>query len=62
MIRRFQALGFDGPYSGSKHPFMRKGVLTVPIPSEHKGNEVRRGVLREILKQVGISEEEWRRA
>jgi hypothetical protein len=41
---------------------MRKGVLTVPIPSEHKGNEVRREVLREILKQVGISEEEWRRA
>jgi predicted RNA binding protein YcfA (HicA-like mRNA interferase family) len=41
---------------------MRKGALTVPIPNKHKGDEVRRGLLREILKQAAISEEEWRRA
>jgi len=41
---------------------MRKGTLTVTIPNEHKGDEVRRGLLREILKQAGISEQEWRRA
>jgi len=53
-------LGFDGPHSGSKHPFMRKGKLTVTIPNKHKGDEVRRGLLREILKQAGIPEQEWR--
>ena len=62
MIRKFRALGFDGPHSGSKHPFMRKGKLTVTIPNKHKGDEVRRGLLREILKQAGISEQDWRRA
>jgi len=41
---------------------MRKGALTLPIPNEHKGDDIPRGLLREILKQAGISEEEWRRA
>jgi predicted RNA binding protein YcfA (HicA-like mRNA interferase family) len=63
MIRKFRALGFDGPHPGSRHPFMRRGTLTVPIPNKHKGDEVRRGLLREILKQqAGISEQEWRSA
>jgi len=41
---------------------MRKGALTVPIPNKHKGDEVGRPLLKEILKQAGISEGEWFRA
>jgi predicted RNA binding protein YcfA (HicA-like mRNA interferase family) len=62
VIRKFRALGFDGPHAGAKHPFMRKGTLTVPIPNKYKGDDIRRELLREILKQAGISEREWRRA
>jgi predicted RNA binding protein YcfA (HicA-like mRNA interferase family) len=61
VIRKFRALGFDGPHSSSKGHFMRKGTLTVPIPNKDKGDEVRRGLLRKILKQAGISEQRWRR-
>jgi hypothetical protein len=27
-----QELGFEGPYSGGKHPFMRKGDLVLLFP------------------------------
>lgn len=62
MIQKFRRLGFDGPYAGSKHPFMRRGTLTVTIPNKHKEDEIRRAFLREILKEAGIPENEWIRA
>lgn len=62
VIQRFRALGFDGPHAGGRHPFMRKGALTVTIPNKHKGDEVKRALLKNILEQAGISEGEWQRA
>ena len=59
MIQKFRSLGFDGPHAGSKHPFMRKGTLTVVIPNKHKDDEVGRPLLKEILRQAGISERDW---
>jgi hypothetical protein len=37
---------------------MRRGTRTVAIPNPHVG-EIRIGLLREILKQAGISDDEW---
>jgi len=36
LIRYLRLCGFDGPYSGGKHPFMAKGDLTITIPNPHK--------------------------
>ena len=36
LVRRFQALGFEGPFGGSKHPYMVKGDLVVTIPNPHR--------------------------
>jgi len=36
-VKRLQELGFEGPYSGGKHPFMRKGDLVLTVPNPHKG-------------------------
>lgn len=58
LIRYLKLLGFDGPYSGGKHPFMIKGTLTITIPNPHKG-EIGRELLSKILKQANISREEW---
>jgi predicted RNA binding protein YcfA (HicA-like mRNA interferase family) len=41
---------------------MRKGTLTVAIPNKHKGDEIRRPLLKEILRQAGISEQDWMNA
>ncbi|MCJ7640375.1 MAG: type II toxin-antitoxin system HicA family toxin [Desulfobacterales bacterium] len=35
LIRCLRKFGFDGPYSGGKHPFMVKGDLTLTIPNPH---------------------------
>jgi predicted RNA binding protein YcfA (HicA-like mRNA interferase family) len=59
LIRKFLALGFTGPYSGGRHQFMSKGALKIRIPNPHGGQEIHIGLLKEILRQAGISNEEW---
>jgi predicted RNA binding protein YcfA (HicA-like mRNA interferase family) len=51
-------LGFDGPYSGGKHPYMIKGDLVLTLPNPHK-KEVSVDLLSRILKQADIKKEEW---
>ncbi|MEW5933936.1 MAG: type II toxin-antitoxin system HicA family toxin [Bacillota bacterium] len=59
LIARLRVLGFDGPYSGGRHSFMRKGSLKVRVPNPHHSGEVSVGLLREILRQAGVTPEEW---
>lgn len=58
LIRYLRLCGFDGPYSGGKHPFMVKGDLTITIPNPHK-DEIGKELLFRVLKQAKISREEW---
>ena len=60
LVQNFRKLGFEGPYSGGKHLFMKKGVLKVYIPSKHKG-DISAGLIKEILRQAGIDRKEWDR-
>jgi len=60
LVRCLRKMGFDGPYSGGKHQFMLKGNVTLTIPNPHKGN-IGRELLSRILRQAGISREEWER-
>ncbi len=57
-VRKLRRLGFDGPYSGGRHLFMTKGNLTLHIPNPHH-KEISPHLLSEILRQAGISPEEW---
>jgi predicted RNA binding protein YcfA (HicA-like mRNA interferase family) len=58
LIRKLRKLGFDGPYSGGRHLFMRKGQLKVRIPNPHRG-DISYALLAEILRQAGISKSDW---
>ncbi|MCP6757850.1 MAG: type II toxin-antitoxin system HicA family toxin [Fischerella sp. CENA71] len=58
LIRYLRQLGFEGPYSGSKHQFMVKDDVTVRIPNPHKG-DIGKGLLAEILRQAEIEKDEW---
>jgi predicted RNA binding protein YcfA (HicA-like mRNA interferase family) len=58
LIKCFRKFGFDGPYSGGKHPFMVKGDLTLTIPNPHH-KDIGKEFLTRILRQAGISREEW---
>lgn len=57
-VTRMKELGFEGPFSGGKHPKMRKGDLTIIIPNKHE-SEISIGFLKRLLKQAGITEEQW---
>jgi predicted RNA binding protein YcfA (HicA-like mRNA interferase family) len=57
-IQRLRALGFEGPFAGGKHPQMKRGNLTLILPNEHEG-DIGPGFLGRLLKQAGISREEW---
>lgn len=58
LIKYLRKCGFDGPYSGGKHPFMLKGDLTLTIPNPHL-KDIGIEVLKRILRQAGISRKEW---
>jgi predicted RNA binding protein YcfA (HicA-like mRNA interferase family) len=62
LIRKFRNLGFIGPFSGGRHQFMVKGELKIRVPNPHKTGEVSESLLHEILRQAGISKDEWKEA
>ncbi len=58
LIRKFRALGYTGPYSGGKHQFMIKESQKIRIPNPHVG-DISASLVKEILRQAGISSQEW---
>ena len=58
LVRRLRELGFDGPYRGSKHPYMIRGNLVLTVPNPRR-KDIGIALLSRILKQAGISKEEW---
>jgi len=58
LLRYLRQSGFDGPYSGGKHPFMLKGDITIRVPNPHQA-DIGKELLARILRQGGISKDEW---
>ena len=60
LIRYLKDLGFEGPEAGAKHEFMTRGNTTLVLPNRHRG-DISTDLLYRILKQAGVSKEEWRK-
>jgi len=60
LVKYLREWGFDGPYSVGKHLFMIKRDLTLTIPNPHQ-KDIGKEFLIRILRQAGISKEEWER-
>lgn len=58
LIQRFRRLGLEGPFSGGKHSFMRRGPLKVRMPNPHQG-DIGPTLLMEILRQAGLEKSDW---
>ncbi len=58
LVSVLKQAGFDGPHAGGKHEFMVKGNLRLTLPNPHQG-EISKELLSRILKQAGISQDEW---
>ena len=59
LVRRLKNLGLEGPYHGTKHPYMMKGEKTVILPNQHRGEDISIDFLARFLRDAGISREEW---
>ena len=61
-IRKLRALGFDGPYSGTRHQFMVLGQhrQTIPSNSEYSVPQIRM-LLRQVesILEHPVSLEKW---
>jgi predicted RNA binding protein YcfA (HicA-like mRNA interferase family) len=58
LVRKLKGLGFEGPFPGGKHQWMRRAKLRVTIPNPHAG-ALDPGLIRRILRQADITLEEW---
>jgi predicted RNA binding protein YcfA (HicA-like mRNA interferase family) len=58
LIRRLKKLGFEGPYPGRPHPYMKKGSLVLTIPNPHR-EDISVDLISKILKRGKIDREEW---
>lgn len=60
VIKKLRALGFEGPFSGGRHLFMRhpNSKVKIPIPMP-QGKDIPRGTVRAIIKQAGITVDDW---
>jgi predicted RNA binding protein YcfA (HicA-like mRNA interferase family) len=61
LVAKLKTFGFDGPYHGGKHPYMIRGDLVLTIPNPHH-EEIGIDLLVRILRQAGISREDWLQA
>jgi hypothetical protein len=63
-IRRLREIGFDGPFSGTRHQFMvyKQHRLAVPSNAEYSVPQLRM-MLQEVVEIIGreITAEEWNR-
>jgi len=61
LIKQFRSLDFNGSYSGGKYQFVVKGKLKIRVQNPHKSEDISDSLLHEILRQAGISKNEWNR-
>lgn len=54
LIRKLRKLGFVGPLSGGRHPYMGRGSQRISIPNPH-GKDIGSVLLGRILHEIGVS-------
>lgn len=61
LIRRLLAIGFAGPFTGGRHEFLVRNNRRLILPNPHRG-DISPDLLARLLKQAGVSREEWEAA
>jgi len=58
LVACLRRLGFAGPYAGAKHQFMTRPGNKIRLPNPHQ-TDIGKSLLTRILREAGISREEW---
>ena len=59
LISKLKSLEFEGPFIATKHQYMIKGKHKIFIPNPHGGKDIGIPLLKKIIKQVGITQDEF---
>ncbi len=59
LVHKLRALGFAGPFSGGRHPYMERRGRRIVVPNPHHGKDIGSRLLAEIIREIGISAEEF---
>jgi len=59
LISKLKALDFEGPFRATKHQYMIKGKQKIFIPNPNGGKDIGIPLLKKIIGQIGISQNEF---
>ena len=59
LMAKLKALGFEGPFRATKHQYMIKGKHKIFIPNPRGGKDIGIPLLKKIIGQIGISQNEF---
>ena len=62
LIRCLRRLGFEGPEAGAKHEIMVRASLRLALPNPHESQDIDDPLLSRILRQAGVTRDEFERA
>lgn len=62
LIRKLKNLGFAGPLPGGRHQYMKRENIRVIIPNVHSKEDIGVSLLRIILRQATIGEDDFNNA
>lgn len=58
LIAKLTKLNWSGPFGGGKHLYFVLGARKIYIPNPH-GGDMPVGVLKDIIKRIGVTVEEF---
>ena len=59
LISKLKTFGFDGPFRATKHQYVIKGKHKIFIPNPHGGKDIGIPLLKKIIRQIGITRDEF---
>jgi len=59
LISKLERFGFDGPFRATKHQYMIIGKHKIFIPNPHGGKDIGTPLLKKIIRQIGITQDEF---
>jgi len=58
LIACLRRLRYSGPFAGGRHEFMQRGNVSITIPNPH-GSDIGPNLLAKVLRQAGVTRDEW---
>jgi len=58
LVTKLKTLGFEGPFRATKHQYMLRGSHKIFIPNPYKGKDIGIPLLKKIVRQLGIKQNE----